>query len=491
LGLAAVVTIGIYLYSPNEGGSKEFWEDWNNFIAIGVGVAVALIGAILFAVLRRDHALPEATNPRQHGQLSEYTTSLRARLNHFCDCTPGAYKPRVQVRNPLLAAQAAGACAEACAQCEVLERELGMTEATPGRPRTRGANWVLATGFVGLWVRLHLAVAALFVVASKEEVVAEGLVDEERLMGSPIASRDEFLGKLRRAVSILGGRGFLSAAVAGTLAAIEEAKDEAERVSREAQAHLALRSVRNAIDEFRDGRRDGLVRSRNQLLWAGLVTGVVSYSLLALALVVRVEQADLLAAITYFLVAAVIGLFDQLRISAASQTVGEDFGLARTRLVYTPVLSGLAGIGGVVFIAMLYATTSGSMLKYTVPTAVPTATATATGGVPGSPTASGSEGIRLVANGEASYLAWHPAPFQTGATATPTPTPTSVNAVPAEVEFRPPPLSAIFDLDVNGFGLVIAAVFGLTPSLLVNRLQSQADQYKVDLQSTSVQTRGD
>ncbi len=53
-----------------------------------------------------------------------------------------------------------------------------------------------------------------------------------------------------------------------------------------------------------------------------------------------------------------------------------------------------------------------------------------------------------------------------------------------------PPLADIFNLAKNGFGLLIAAVFGLTPDLLINRLQGQADQYKTDLAQTSVETRG-
>lgn len=47
------------------------------------------------------------------------------------------------------------------------------------------------------------------------------------------------------------------------------------------------------------------------------------------------------------------------------------------------------------------------------------------------------------------------------------------------------PLSDLFDLTTVPTILVIAATFGLTPSLLVNRLQSEADRYKEDLQQTS------
>jgi hypothetical protein len=47
-----------------------------------------------------------------------------------------------------------------------------------------------------------------------------------------------------------------------------------------------------------------------------------------------------------------------------------------------------------------------------------------------------------------------------------------------------PPLDNIFDLDKNLIGLLVAAVFGLTPGLLFDRLQQQADKYKADLKSS-------
>ena len=46
-------------------------------------------------------------------------------------------------------------------------------------------------------------------------------------------------------------------------------------------------------------------------------------------------------------------------------------------------------------------------------------------------------------------------------------------------------LPDIFNIELPGLGLVVAAVFGLTPDLLVDRLASQANQYKAALQRTS------
>ena len=45
-----------------------------------------------------------------------------------------------------------------------------------------------------------------------------------------------------------------------------------------------LREIRFAINEFRDDRVDGLIRSRNRLLWVVLTVGITAYLALALAL---------------------------------------------------------------------------------------------------------------------------------------------------------------------------------------------------------------
>ena len=57
-----------------------------------------------------------------------------------------------------------------------------------------------------------------------------------------------------------------------------------------------------------------------------------------------------------------------------------------------------------------------------------------------------------------------------------------------DVDLELPPLWMVFDLDEDRFGLVFSAGFGLTPSLLGDRLQGQANRYKADLESTSARS---
>jgi len=161
-----------------------------------------------------------------------------------------------------------------------------------------------------------------------------------------------------------------------------------------------------------------------------------------------VGREAILAAAAFFLVGAVVGLFDQLRRGSGTETAPEeDYGVARARLLYVPLLSGLAAVGGVLVTAMLYGT-----LNNTIP---PNEAAAAT-----------------------------PSPTVVAATVTPTPEPEGVREFTPEV----PALERVFDFQENRFSLLIAAVFGLTPGLLVARLQNQATRYTSELQSTSAQS---
>jgi hypothetical protein len=54
-----------------------------------------------------------------------------------------------------------------------------------------------------------------------------------------------------------------------------------------------------------------------------------------------------------------------------------------------------------------------------------------------------------------------------------------------------PALSTVFDISESPLGLVSAAVFGFTPSLLASTLQSRADKWKEELKSSGAGEKGD
>jgi hypothetical protein len=300
-------------------------------------------------------------------------------------------------------------------------------------------------------------------------VIGEALLDEMRLKGSRIENNEDFLAKLHQCVTAIDPESYLyltprtSSPSGGPGGGTNSQATTSQASSRsQAQARVVLRTIRQAINGYRDDRRAALVRARNRLVWTGTITGVAAFAMLVLAVLVQVRPAAIVAAVVFYLIGAVVGLFNQLRRESRATSAIEDFGLSRARLFYAPLLSGLAGIGGVLVTALLYGALNGPIISYpaeafvTAQTATPVATAVGTTGAGAPPSDAGE-----ASNDDEDR---------------------DVSRIPA--------LRSVFDLDANRSGLLLAAVFGLTPDLLVDRLQNRANRFKADLQSSTAQERG-
>ena len=131
---------------------------------------------------------------------------------------------------------------------------------------------------------------------------------------------------------------------------------------------------------------------------------------------------QIVTAATFYLVGAIVGLFNQLYLEGSAETATEDYGLAAARLFHTPMISGLAALGGVLVIPMLSVLVNSSM--------------------------HGDSKLDSMLN-----------------------------------------LTKLLDLTQQPFSLVLAAIFGLSPTVLISRLQQEAEQYKADLKGTESPTR--
>jgi len=121
-------------------------------------------------------------------------------------------------------------------------------------------------------------------------------------------------------------------------------------------------------------------------------------------------------------VGALTGLFGRLYIESKTDSATDDYDLTLARIVVTPVLAGLAAVGGVLLTTMLSLT----VLKSP---ALQTSTS------------------------------------QLG-------------------------LGAIYNLNSNAFGIIVAAVFGLTPNLFINILQDKAKGLTDQLQKSTASELG-
>jgi hypothetical protein len=194
---------------------------------------------------------------------------------------------------------------------------------------------------------LHRADEALIIVEPHDAAVGDALHDALSLEGSVIGNRERLIGILRVAVDRIS-----PASATAFLAAGAESKDTGNGKPTDNEAREALREVRHAINEYRDDRHDGLVRARNRLVWTMLAVGITSYLLLALGMLAGIPTIYVRTVSVFYLVGAVVGLFDRLRIEAGQGSAVEDFGLSQARLVVTPLMSGLAAVAGVYLIAM-------------------------------------------------------------------------------------------------------------------------------------------
>lgn len=431
----------------------ESWERWKSIVAILVGIVLGAGSGVAIALVQHSRTSGSTADDDFVKEIARRQVILAANVTSWCTPAAAATTPAPGTAATWApAAACVAACDEATAASGSLQADLTWTD---GRSLGNANQSARDRDITGLWTRLHAAEEALLYVAPTAQVLAEGLFDEMRLKDSKIGQAAGLSFQLRRAIMNLGGEVYL----------VDPPKipqtTPCPTDDTLFQARTVVRGVRHVVNEFRDSRRGGLIRARNHLAWAGLLTGASGYALLGVAILVKVPTSFVIAAVVYYLIAATIGLFNQLRLSSEPdrEQTEEDYGFARAQLLFLPVLAGLAGVGGVVVTALLFAALNGNVIEYSLPEVVDVTDATPVGAELATPV-SGETGV---------------APGDDGLD-------------PARPEDGDPPrLRQIFNLDTNRFGLVIAGLFGLTPGLLVERLQGLASRYKADLRSTSAQ----
>lgn len=381
-GAAAIAATIVYLMPPAFTDPRS-----NGVLAILAGAAFGMLVWACSALLLRRLSRADGANPCVHGELVRKYLSVRARLDAVTNGPEGA----------------TAAAREATLQLESVPVDLGLVDSEA----VVGSRWPLGFGYTSVWRRLHRAEECLIAVEPVAAVIGQALQDELRLQGARMPMSASLLAKVRQAMVVVD---------AESARYLDHPAGGAETPGAgEAEARVVIRQVRHAINEFRDDRRDGLIRARNNLLGTAVYTSLIAFLVLGLAMVAGTSQRIVTAASAFFLVGAAVGLFRHLRSASARDTeMEEDYGLATARLIQRPLFSGLAAVGGVILTALL-------------PRLTP----------------SGSPG--------------------TGPLTT---------------------LDQIFNLSTHPEYLVVAAVFGLTPTLLMAGLQRQAESYKADLKSS-------
>jgi len=393
-GLVTAITLVI---------SIRHWLGMSNGRALLLGVVGGLIGWLICAAIAKIFVAIHSANPAVYRNLCSRFQILEAQMNEV--------EKRLASRSedPIVYA-----LAEVKKYRSLLQEVLGGEKSTQN---FSAQDWIGASGYIRLWELLHRAEEALILLAPLETVAADAWHDQLRLEGSNIDNRHALLQCLEKNLALLRRKVPLEDPAAQPNPTDQQVPAQSNLSDQQVPAvREMLRYVRRSINEFRDERRFGLVQARNRLLKTVVLTECIGFALAALAVIANATDISLTAATAFFLVGAVVGLFNQLYLDASTETATDDYGLSTARLLHTPLFSGLAALGGVLIIPLL---TSG------------------------------------------------------------------VHGAPASLS-----LATVFDLTKTPFSFVLAAIFGLTPTVLISRLQQEAEQYKADLKGSDSLNRG-
>ncbi|HYX49213.1 MAG TPA: hypothetical protein VE843_05695, partial [Ktedonobacteraceae bacterium] len=138
--------------------------------------------------------------------------------------------------------------------------------------------------------------------------------------------------------------------------------NQTEQLARE-----AIRQVKHALNIYQDSLRRTLVRGRNIIYIAIALTACITYFLLCAVILWRSDPLAMGSVTVYYMIGAITGLFVRFYNEANNKNDGappDDYGLLISRLIATPLLSGLAAVGGVLVTASLPAL-SGPSVKDT------------------------------------------------------------------------------------------------------------------------------
>lgn len=381
--IAAIVTIGIYL--PN-----LFSSAW---LSIVYGPLFAFIAWMLVSLLIIPLTSPGNANSRSYSVVESRLQQLETRLFTIRNTYPDEkVLPEYQ-------------------QVALNEAFDKLTEITEDLYESNmRLPWVTGIGYLNVWSKLHRAEEALIEVEPVEMAIRGAMHDKMALTDSQISNRDELLDKLHYSVKKLDPTIAIlfrpsTATVMSDMSESPEMQelqknvhllqDDVRQVAYDlrldlkaghitdqktqasndtqtsarasetpidsegsARGRLTLREVRRAINDYRDSLWEGLIRVRNNLWRTIFITGLITCILLCIAILSTSQangHAAIIAIAEFYMVGAVGGLFGAIRRESMTDTHIDDYGLTFVRLILTPLLSGLAGVGGVLIVSLLWA----------------------------------------------------------------------------------------------------------------------------------------
>jgi hypothetical protein len=180
-------------------------------LSLFVGMLSGLLAWGVWALFYRKLATPRYQNTSVYSHLCDGYTALKQTCSALADeAAARAHSSDPPPRGDQL--MRISMIAQIDAQVRTVGLELGLEDPTP-EERERGTKpggtalrWVLGTGYTNLWSRLHAAEEALITVGTREYVVQGAMHDVQRLQQSAMPSAPQLLEVIRLALNVLSPR---------------------------------------------------------------------------------------------------------------------------------------------------------------------------------------------------------------------------------------------------------------------------------------------
>ena len=310
----------------------------------------------LFAALRSRFAIASGANMRVYEELKGRFSELEARLEtlDILDSGTEAKPPHNEEgdENDFY-------CREALRKSKNAYRDL----VRHLFHNHSGTEWTFGIGYVYAWRIIHRAYEALVGVEPLQEVIGDVLHDIRSIQNSSMTDSKVLIRQLLQAVKDLCPEAMVYFDELRTDRSYSDLFEEripvpahqpgqpawSKKIARE-----AVRQVKHSLYISQDGLRHTLVRSRNHIYVAITLTGIVTYFLVCLVILWNATPFAIGTATAYYMIGAITGLFVRFYNEAnIKDAPSDDYGLLLSRLLATPLLSGLAAIGGVLVAATL------------------------------------------------------------------------------------------------------------------------------------------
>jgi hypothetical protein len=334
--LAALITLLVYLsHSPLPTVTFFNWLLPGNIVIIILGLIITLVLWLLLAIPCQHFATAEGGRPSDYAKLQRKYKVLKKQLEVVNDV-----------------ANTATPTAHDKATIADIESNLDNYNNMLNR---NGLPWVLYTGYVSMWDQINKVDEAMVGLLPRETVIESANYDELRLKDSD-DPEIQYLFKLLHEAN-------------GTLSSdSKDPKQSSDPPSPSAtnnvqvfqqskqKARADIRTVKSALNNYTNERWDGQVRARNQFMGTAFLTTLFTYMLVIIAILANVLPINTIHAMVFYFLGAIVGLFGRLFEERNADKVIDDYGLSMTRIIVTPLISGLAALVGILILTSAQAT---------------------------------------------------------------------------------------------------------------------------------------